>query len=129
MFAVPKKDGSIRLVVDYRRLNQVTVPDPYTMPRIEILLEKMGSAKKISTLDLKKGYYKVPVYPQHREKTAFVTESGKYQFKVMPFGLKNAPATFQRLMDIILQDTMDYASWYIDDICVFSQNGAVTYNS
>ena len=95
MFAVPKKDGSIRLVVDYHRLNQVTVPDPYTMPRIEILIEKMGSAKIFFTLDLKKGYYQVSVYPQHREKTAFVTEYGKYQFKVMPFVLKNAPATFQ----------------------------------
>ena len=72
MFAVPKKDGSIRLVVENRRLNQVTASDSYAMPCIEFLLEKMGSAKIFSTVDLKKGYYQVPVYLQHREKTAFV---------------------------------------------------------
>lgn len=93
MFTVPKKDGFIRLVVDYRRLNQVTEPDPYTMPQVEALLEQMGSAHFFSTLDLRKGYYQVPVDPCHVHKTAFVTKFGKFQFKVTPFGLRNAPAT------------------------------------
>ena len=94
MFAVPKKNGEIRLVVDYGRLNQVTVPDPYVMPRVEEVLEAMGAAKLFTTLDLKKGYYQVLVEPEHQTKTTFITEFGKYQFRVMPFGLRNAPATF-----------------------------------
>ena len=120
MFPIPKKDGSIRLVVDYRRLNQVTEADPYSMPRIEVLLELMGHACLFTTLDLRKGYYQVPVDPAHRTKTAFVTQFGKFQFTVMPFGLKNAPATFQRLMDTILHNATEFAVWYIDDICIFS---------
>ena len=118
---IPKKDGSIRHVVDNRRLNQVTEADPYTMPRVEVLLEQMGHAHLFTTLDLRKGYYQVPVDHVHVPKTAFVTQFGKFQFKVMPFGLINAPATFQRLMDNILRDTTNFVVWYIDDICVFSK--------
>ena len=116
MFAVPKKTGDIRLIVDYRRLNNVTVPDPCVMPRIEVLLEMMGKANIYSKLDLKKGYYQVPVAPHHQDKTAFVTEWGKFKLTVMPFGLRNAPSTFQRLMDVVLHRC------YIDDISIFSQN-------
>ena len=119
-FAVPKKTGNIRLVVDYRLLNNVTVPDPYVMPRIEVLLEMMGKAN--IQLDLKKGYYQVPVAPHHQDKTAFVTEWGKFKFTVMPFGLRNAPSTFQRLMDVVLQGTSKFTRCYIDDISIFSQN-------
>ena len=122
MFAVPKKTGDIRLIVDYRRLNNVTVPDPYVMPRIEVLLEMMGKANIYSKLDLKKGYYQVPVAPHHQDKTAFVTEWGKFKFTVMPFGLRNAPSTFQRLMDVVLQSTSKFTRCYIDDISIFSQN-------
>ena len=120
MFPIPKKDGSIRLVVDYRRLNQVTEADPYSMPRIEVLPELMGHPRLFTTLDLWKGYYQVPVDPAHRIKTAFVTQFGKFQFTVMPFGLKNVPATFQWLMDTILHKVTEFAVWYIDDICIFS---------
>ena len=109
MFAVPKKNGSIRLVVDYRRLNQVTIPDPYVMPRIEVLLEIISVAQIFTTLDLKKGYYQVPVTAKHRQKNAFITEWGTFEFTVMPFGLRNAPTTFQRLMDLVLEDTREFA--------------------
>ena len=127
MFAVPKKTGDIRFVVDYRCLNNVTVPDPYVMPRIEVLLEMMGKANIYSKLDLKKGYYQVPVVSHHQvshhqDKTAFVTEWGKFKFTVMPFGLRNAPSTFQRLMDVVLQGTSKFTRCYIDDISIFSQN-------
>ena len=99
---VRKKDGSLRLCVDYRRLNQVTQEDRYPMPRVEELLEQLGSARFITTLDLTKGYYQVSVHPDDREKTAFMCPMGKFQFVRMPFGLKGAPTTFQRLMDVVL---------------------------
>ena len=117
---VKKKDGSLRLCVDYRKLNSITKEDRYLMPRIDELLEKLGKATYISTLDLTKGYYQVQVSKPDREKTAFVTPMGKYQFKRMPFGLKGAPTTFQRLMDILLGPCHQYASAYLDDIVVFS---------
>ena len=125
MFAVPKKNGSIHLVVGYLRLNLVTVSDPpYSMPRVNCFYNRWVMLFLFSTLDLQKGYYQVPVHNDHILKTAFVTQFGKYQFRVMPFGLKNAPATFQCLMDNILAETTEYAVWYIDDVCVFSASWA-----
>ena len=94
---VPKKDKTFRLCVDYCRLNSITVPNPYPMPRIDDVLDRLGQAQFISTLDLTKGYWQVPVEKSSRPKTAFVTPLGKYQFTVMPFGLVGAPATFQWL--------------------------------
>ena len=117
---VPKKDGSLRLCIDYRRLNKVTTQDPYPMPRIDDLLDGLGSAHFISTLDLSKGYWQVPVAADSRQKTAFVTPLGKYQFKVMPFGLVGAPAVFQRMMNTLLADIISYAGAYIDDLVIFS---------
>ena len=117
---IPKKDGSLRLCVDYRSLNQVTQDDRYPMPRVEELLEQVGKASYITTLDLTKGYYQVSVCPCDREKTAFMAPMGKFQFTRMPFGLKGAPSTFQRLMDVILAPCSDYARSYIDDIVIFS---------
>jgi len=99
---VRKKDGALRLCIDYRKLNAVTQDDVYQMPRAEELLERLGQASFITTLDLTKGYYQVPVSPEDRDKTAFTTPYGKYRFKTMPFGLKGAPTTFQRLMDRVL---------------------------
>ena len=117
---VRKKDGSLRLCVDYRQLNTITAEDRYPMPRVEELLEQLGSANYISTIDLTKGYYQVSVHPDDRSKTAFMAPMGKFEFKRMPFGLKGAPATFQRLMDTVLGECTGFAIAYLDDIIVFS---------
>lgn len=115
-----KKDGSLRLCIDYRRLNSISKSDPYPMPRVEDIIDSLGQAIFISTLDLTKGYWQVPVAPDVKHKTAFTTLFGIYQFRCMPFGLKNAPATFQRLMDKLLSDCKDFAASYIDDTAVYS---------
>ena len=90
-----KKDGGLHLCVDYRRLNSVSKTDDYLMPRIDDMIDQLGSASFISTLDLTRGYWQVPVSDSDRHKTTFVTPFGLYQFKTMPFGLQGAPATFQ----------------------------------
>ena len=117
---VRKKDGNIRLCVDYRRLNAITPVDAYPMPRTDELIDKLGKAKYITTLDLARGYWQVPMSKQDRVKTAFTTPKGLYQFKVMPFGLSGAPATFQRMMDKLIRGIEDYTAAYIDDIVIFS---------
>ena len=117
---IKKKDGTVRICVDYRKLNMATTDDPYPMPRIDTLLDNIGNAAFITTLDLSKGYYQVPVNTEDIDKTTFTSPLGKFRFKVMPFGLKNAPSTFQRLMDRILSGTHEYAAAYLDDIVVFS---------
>ena len=123
MFAVPKKStDEMWLVVNYKKLNDITVSDPYHMPRMEVVREKMGRAKIFTTVDLRKGYYQVPLNDRDKEKTSFITEFGKYQFKVMPFGMKNTPATFQHLMDTVLDDTHEFARCYLDNICIFSMD-------
>ena len=100
---VEKTDGSVRFCVDYRKLNQRTKFDAYPMPRIEEVLESIGSAMIISTLDLPKGYWQIPLSEDAREKSAFTTLFGLYEFLVMPFGLHSAPATFQRTMNQVLR--------------------------
>ena len=119
---VKKKDGTIRLCIDYRKLNSVTSDDTYQMPRVDELIENLGDAVYITTLDLTKGYYQVPVAEMDREKTAFTTPFGKYRFRAMPFGLKGAPTTFQRMMDRILGDCCKYAAAYLDDVIIFSRD-------
>ena len=117
---VPKKDGTLRLCVDYRRLNSVTSDDVYPLPRVEDLIETVSRAAYISTLDLSKGYHQIPIRPEDIPKTAFATSRGKYEYTTMPFGLKGAPAAFQRTMDQLLGG-LPFASAYIDDVVVFSQ--------
>ncbi|KAM4549940.1 uncharacterized protein V3H82_019144 [Fundulus diaphanus] len=117
---VVKKDGSLRICIDFRKLNALSEFDAYPMPRIDDLLEKIGRARFITTLDLCKGYWQVPLEPSSRPYTAFQTPAGLFQFTVMPFGLHGAPATFQRLMDRVLQGCGDCSAAYLDDVVIFS---------
>ena len=117
---VRKPDGSCRLCVDYRRLNKQTVSDPYYIPMVTELLQRVVQAAYLSKLDLCKGFYQVELTDEAREKSALVTPWGKFQFLRMPFGMKNAPASFQRLMDLVLDGTGDVASAYIDDVIIYS---------
>ena len=110
------------MCVDYRKLNKVNINDPYPLPNIEDLIAKIGSSKFITTLDLTKGYYQVPVNPQHREKTAFVTPYGKYVFLMMPFVLISAPSTFQRLMDGSSNGLHDFTVANLVDIIIHSDS-------
>ena len=118
---VKKGDGSLRLCIDYRRLNDVSAMDAYPMPRIDDLIDQLGKAKYISTLDLTRGYWQIPVAAEDRPKTAFSSPFGLFQFRVMPFGLQSAPATFQRLIDQVIRGLKGTAA-YLDDIIVFSQD-------
>lgn len=118
---VPKKDGSLRFCLDFRKLNSVSKFDPYPMPRVDELVESLGRARYLTTLDLCKGYWQVPLSPESQEMTAFKTPFGHFQFCVLPFGLHGAPATFQRMMDQILRGTEKFAAAYLDDIIIYSQ--------
>ncbi|PIK39177.1 hypothetical protein BSL78_23984 [Apostichopus japonicus] len=119
---VKKKDGSIRLCIDYRKLNQDTVKDSYSLPRIEESLDALKGAKWFSSLDLQSGYWQIEVAEKDIPKTAFTTPMGFYECNRMPFGLTNAPATFQRLMEHCVGD-MNYKKClvYLDDVIIFSQ--------
>jgi hypothetical protein len=120
---VGKANGKLRLVIDYRPLNKVTKPDAYPLPRIADMLDAISHSKYFSTLDLTSGFWQVQMDPADQEKTAFTTKFGTYEFTVMPFGLMNAPATFQRLMDKVLYDiTWKYALVYMDDIIIYSKS-------
>ena len=119
---VRKKDGSLRFCVDFRQLNAATVKDAHPLPRIDDLLDALHGAKLFSTLDLKSGYWQVPITEQDKAKTAFRTTSGQlFEFNQVPFGLFNAPATFSRLMDCVLAGLhWETFLFYLDDIIVFS---------
>lgn len=126
IIVIPKKKdqsgvNKFRIVVDYRRLNQVTIDDKYPLPNIDGILDKLGKAQYVSTLDLAKGYHQILMSEKDIEKTAFITPAGLYDFVRMPFGLKNAPATFQRLMNEILREYINkICIVYLDDILIFS---------
>ena len=122
---VRKRDGTHRFCVDYQHLNSVTKADTFPLPRIDDL-DQLGPARYFSTLDLSSGYWQIAMHPDSQEKTAFATHEGLHEFLVMPFGLKNAPATFQRLMQQVLMglnptDNTPFVSVYIDDIMIFSR--------
>ncbi|CAJ0968166.1 unnamed protein product [Ranitomeya imitator] len=119
---IPKPDGSIRFCNDFRKLNAVSKFDAYPMPRVDELIDRLGKARYITTLDLTKGYWQIPLAEAAREKTAFATPEGLFQYVYMPFGLHGAPATFQRLMDRVLRPHRQYASAYLDDIVIYSMD-------
>ena len=118
---VPKADGYWRPCGDYRRLNLVTTPDMYPPPHMEDLSAKLAGKTVFSKLDLRKGYYQVPVAAEDVQKTAIITPFGLYEFLRMPFGLRNAGQSFQRFMDQIMEG-IEHIFIYMDDILVASEN-------
>ena len=109
MVLVTKKDGSTRFCVDYRQLNALTVKDAYLVPRIDDSLRLLGSQQWFSTMDLASGYWEVAMSADAKRKAAFVAHEGLYKFRVMPFGLCNTPATFERLMDRVYCIALGYS--------------------
>ena len=120
---VTKKDGSTRFCIDYRRLNACTRKDAFPLPRIDDSLDALSGSAWFCTLDLASGYWQVPVAEADKPKTAFCTRNGLFHFRVMPFGLANAPATFERLMELVLKGlTFDRCLVYLDDVIVFGRS-------
>ena len=117
---VVKKDGTIRFCIDYRLINKITRKDAYPLPRIDAMLDSFKGAKYFCTLDLNCAYWQIQMHKQDKAKTAFTTHLGLWEFNVMPYGLCNAPATFERLMENVLRDLIDKACLvYLDDIVVY----------
>ena len=120
---VRKKDGTLRFCCDWRRLNSVTRKDAMPLPRIDDMIDRLAKARYFTKLDFTSGYYQVPLSAESREKTAFVTPDGHYEWNVMGMGLTNAPATFQRLMYKVLGGLLWTNSMaYLDDIVIFSDS-------
>ena len=116
---VPKPDGSYRFCTDYRKVNKVSRTDSYPIPRIEDCIDDIGKAKFVTKIDLMKGFWQVPLTERAKKISAFVTPDGLYQYRVMPFGMKNSSATFQRLMNKVISGLRG-VKVYIDDLVVFS---------
>lgn len=122
VFFVNKRDGSSRLVIDYRPLNKITLKSELTMPNLQDVLTGLGKAKWFSRLDLEAGYHQVQVALEDRWKTAFETRDGRYQFTVAPFGLSGVPATFQRLLrETFTEEVNDFVAVFLDDILIYSK--------
>jgi hypothetical protein len=120
---VPKKDGSQRMCMDYRSLNDVTIKNKYPLPRIEDLFDQMRGARVFSKIDLWSGYHQMKIRPSDIPKTTFSTQYGLYEFTVMSFGLTNAPAYFMYLMNKVFMEYLDrFVVVFIDDILIYSKN-------
>ena len=117
-----KKNGKWRFCVDFRGLNRLTVQDNYPLPRIDAIFDQLGKSRYFSMLDAQSGYWQIPMAPEDIHKTAFITHRGLREFVRMPFGLTGAPATYQRMMDVTLQEELHgptpVATQYLDDTCV-----------
>jgi hypothetical protein len=122
-FCVSKPDGSPRFVLQYKPLNAITLPDKYPIPRMDDMLAFLGNFKYISQFDLSKGFHQIEVAPEDRQKTAFISHRGHWQFKRLPMGLCNSPATFQRMVDAVLGEfKWKFCFGYFDDVSVFSHS-------
>jgi hypothetical protein len=120
---VEKNDGTTRMCIDYRALNEVTVKNKYPLPRIEDLFDQLRGASVFSKIDLRSGYHQLRIRPSDIPKTAFITKYGLYEFMVMSFGLTNALAYFMYLMNNVFMDYLNkFVVVFIDDILVYSQN-------
>jgi hypothetical protein len=125
---VPKPDGSLRMCIDYRALNNLTVKNKYPLPRIEDLMDNLAGAKYFSSLDLTSGYHQLRLTSSDIPKTAFNTHFGKFEWRVLPMGLSNAPAFFQSVMNrLFTKDLNKHVCIYLDDILVFSETEAEHY--
>ena len=122
MIPVVKPNGDIKVCVDFRRVNQVTRQVHFYIPTLHDILEKVGHSSMISTLDMTKGFHQVEVEEGSKDITMLTCPWGRYRYNRMPFGLKNAPAVFQCLMEKVLKPCCEYAVVYIDDIIVFSKS-------
>ena len=118
-----KKDGTLRMCIDYRALNKITIHDEYPLPRTDELLEKVRGSNLFTSLDLASGYHQIRIHNDDVPKTAFTASGEHYEFLVMPFGLTNAPATFQRCMNSLFKH-LPFVVVYLDDILIFSKNQA-----
>jgi hypothetical protein len=120
---VKKKDGSLRMCVDYRQLNEVTIKNKYLLPRIDDLFDQLNGARVFSKIDLRTGYHQLKIRKEDIPKTAFTTRYGLYEFIVMVFGLTNAPAYFMSMMNKVFMDFLDkFMVVFIDDILIYSKD-------
>ena len=120
---VDKKDGSLRMCVDYRQLNDVTIKNKYPLPTIDDLFDQLSGAKVFSKIDLRTGYYQLKIKKEDIPKTAFTTRYGLYEYIVMSFGLTNAPAFFMHMMNKVFMDFLGkFMVVFIDDILIYSRN-------
>ena len=120
---VPKANGKLRLCVDYRKLNDITIRNSYSLPLMDELRDRVQGARIFSKLDLRDGYYLIRIKEGDEWQTAFRTRYGHFEYKVMPFGLANAPATFQNMINDILREYLDQGVLaYLDDILIYSKS-------
>lgn len=119
---IKKKNGENRLCIDYRKLNYLTIKENYPLPRIDDQVDRLQGGIYFSSLDMRSGYYQVPLEEDSKRYTSFITSEGQYEFNRFPFGLTNAPRIFQRLLNKILRPARKFAAVYLDDVLLYGQN-------